>query len=155
MFVINELLEDIYEAGSLVNRIAPKAESVPVSSLDASAASSASPHIPQADSLAASHGNEESTASEDNEEEIARKQQQLILENRTYLGEMKRDNELDSLKRLVIERVREIMAECVGYKDSYEQFSYLWTVIVIFIMMACLNSHSFSSSTTRKIAKST
>jgi dynein heavy chain len=130
MFVINELLEDIYEAGSLVNRIAPKTDSAPVSSLEASTASSASPQIPASDALAASHGNEEPAASEENEEEIARKQQQLILENRTYLGEMKRDNELDSLKRLVIERVREIMAECVSYKDSYEQFSYLWTVSI-------------------------
>jgi dynein heavy chain len=107
MFVINELLEDIFESSSLMPRISPKPE----------------PVIPQKGSSV-----EEEDETERDEEDIERKHQTAILENQTYIGEMRTDEILDNLRTTVVDRTRVIMEEAVAYKDKFEQYSYLWTV---------------------------
>ncbi|KAI9189963.1 hypothetical protein H9P43_001396 [Blastocladiella emersonii ATCC 22665] len=44
-----------------------------------------------------------------------------------YLSEMTANDELSDMKDDVSFRVRKIMEECIAYRESYDQFSYLWT----------------------------
>ncbi|KAJ3364693.1 hypothetical protein GGF32_001332 [Allomyces javanicus] len=44
-----------------------------------------------------------------------------------YLDEMIANDALSDMKDEVAFRVRKIMEECIAYRESYDQFSYLWT----------------------------
>ncbi|KAJ3220317.1 hypothetical protein HK099_004389 [Clydaea vesicula] len=117
MFVMNELLEDIYASSSLMGRISKRViantESPPTSA-----------PLPTSDEHDHMHDEE---VEDEAEEDIIQRQQRQILENQTYLGEMRRDKTLDMLRLSIIDRTTEVMDDCMAYKDGYEQFSYLWT----------------------------
>lgn len=142
MFVMNELLEDIYEASSLMPRVAPRAEPVPspdtrVSSVNPAEnhakddpASNVAPHTGEDGFHMA--GDDDEQLDTEHEEDLLRKRQKQILENQTYLGEMRKDSGLDELRMKVIDRTRIVMDDCLAYKDRYEQYSYLWTVLYRF-----------------------
>lgn len=115
MYVVNELLEDIFESSSLMPRIAPQPDPV-MPTLGGKDASG----------LANSNGGDDDEE-EELEEDIIRKHQKAVLENQSYLGEMRKDNLLDGLRMDIIDRTRVIMEECVAYKENFEQYSYLWT----------------------------
>jgi dynein heavy chain len=106
MFVINELLEDIFESSSLMPRIATKPE----------------PEMPTENKNV-----DDEDEVERDEEDILRKHQKAVLENESYIGEMRTDGLLEELRMSVVDRTRVIMEEAIIYKDKFEQYSYLWT----------------------------
>jgi dynein heavy chain len=68
----------------------------------------------------------------------------------TYLTEMAENDELVGLKEDVVFRVRKSMEECVSYRESYDQFSYLWTENRNEYMERFLNEHSGDKKDERK-----
>src|SRR5690348_14748522 len=68
-------------------------------------------------------------------------------ESDNYLTELKHEEELEELKDKVIERVHAVMEECEKYKESYEQFSYLWTESRQDFMTKFLSSDSDDADT--------
>ncbi|KAI9209879.1 dynein heavy chain and region D6 of dynein motor-domain-containing protein, partial [Polychytrium aggregatum] len=113
MWIIEDLLEDIYSVASLMPRVAPPSEE------DIEAV------MPQRSSVATARGDD----GDDGYDEAAHlgRMEQIRVENRTYLGEMRRDDDLLTLREDIINRVQVITEDCQNYRDSYEQFSYLWT----------------------------
>ncbi|KAJ3096963.1 hypothetical protein HDU97_005410 [Phlyctochytrium planicorne] len=117
MWIVSELLDDIYDIASLTPRISKRADA------DLSALKP---------KTRTAHNGDESSHSGDeldntSAEEQTRRLKQLEIENETYLGEMKRDDRLDSLKVEILDGIKVILDDCLAYKEGYEQFSYLWT----------------------------
>ncbi|KAJ3051836.1 hypothetical protein HK097_007152 [Rhizophlyctis rosea] len=128
--IINDLLDDIFDVSSLMGRIAP----VPEPTVDPTLNKPAAPGGDAAAAEANAGGNgggedgsERDVSVEQAEEERERRLRQMETENETYLGEMKRNEELGRLRNLVVDRVREVMEECLAYREGYDQFTYLWT----------------------------
>ncbi|TPX33478.1 hypothetical protein SmJEL517_g03633 [Synchytrium microbalum] len=98
---IKTLLDDIYETASLVGRIARPAA------------------IPQPEPVPASEEGGDASGTGLHGEDA--------MENETYLGEMLHDERLSKIKVEILGRVQRITEECIGYSDSYDQYTYLWT----------------------------
>ncbi|KNC98871.1 dynein beta chain, flagellar outer arm [Spizellomyces punctatus DAOM BR117] len=145
-YIINDLLEDIYDCASLMGRVAPAKDVEPV----AGPGEGHLPTVPATPDAAngaalgngtneasegAGHGvsdsdvhSDEDYASDSDQDDFrARQLAQMNMENETYLGEMRRDQTLIRLRTLILEHVREIMEQSVVYKDGYDQFTWLWT----------------------------
>ncbi|TPX70381.1 hypothetical protein SpCBS45565_g01824 [Spizellomyces sp. 'palustris'] len=145
-YIINDLLEDIYDCASLMGRVAPAKDVEPV----AGPGEGHLPTVPATPDAAngaalgngtnevsegAGHGvsdsdvhSDEDYASDSEQDDFrARQLAQMNMENETYLGEMRRDQTLIRLRTLILEHVREIMEQSVVYKDGYDQFTWLWT----------------------------
>jgi dynein heavy chain len=84
---MEDLIQDIYEISSRMQRISPR--------------NSAMPAI-----------KEESSSCGDDE---------------TYIEEMMKDESLDVLRQIIVQRIRSIVDCCSQHRDTYEQYSYLWT----------------------------
>ncbi|KAJ3158178.1 hypothetical protein HDU86_003133 [Geranomyces michiganensis] len=141
-YIINDVLEDIYDAASLMGRVAPAKEpdateiagtAVPAV-LDSGAPQSTADGQPLAeggnarDSESDLHTEgEEDVSDAEGEDFKARQIAQANMENETYLGEMRRDQTLTRLRNSILEHARRIMEEAVIYKDGYDQFTWLWT----------------------------
>ncbi|KAI8853660.1 dynein heavy chain and region D6 of dynein motor-domain-containing protein [Chytridium lagenaria] len=117
MWIVSELLDDIYDIASLVPRIS-KRNQIDIESLKAK-------ELAQAQNDDSVHSGEDLDTT--SAEEQMRRLRQLEIENETYLGEMKRDDKLDSLKVEILDGIKVILDDCLAYKEGYEQFSYLWT----------------------------
>ncbi|KAJ3090810.1 hypothetical protein HK102_002597 [Quaeritorhiza haematococci] len=151
MVIVNDVLEEIYNVASLMDRIAhPKAtatvpdmpQSLSVAANDGgtlapSTADGSHPseedrsHTPSG--LHGLSGLDDSMAVDSSmspEDRLSRQQRayaEMQKQNQTYLGETKQNKELERLRMEIFERVRMIMDQCLGYKEGYDQFSYLWT----------------------------
>ncbi|KAJ3191413.1 hypothetical protein HK101_007802 [Irineochytrium annulatum] len=117
MWIASDLLEDIYTVASLMPRIA-RVESIPAPKPIGSSANGAG-----SDDATHSGDELEHTSAEENSKRL----RQMEIENETYLGEMKQDETLDTLRVEILDRIKVILEDCTGFKDGYEQFSYLWT----------------------------
>ena len=115
MYVIDGFLEDIYECASLMPRILEKEE---VHETEVIAETDHEETDP----------NEENEISPEAEQDLLRQKQLALMENKTYLGELRKDKELQSLKTKILDRVKDVMEGCLNYRDSYDQYTYLWTV---------------------------
>ncbi|RKO94585.1 dynein heavy chain and region D6 of dynein motor-domain-containing protein [Blyttiomyces helicus] len=123
-YIINDLLEDIYEVAALMGRIAPPKDDGKAAFTSAAqgwdGTASGHPTDPN-------EGMDDDGTDADQDEERARELEKIDMENLTYLGDMRRDETLGRLRREILDRVQDIMGECLNYKDSYDQFTYLWT----------------------------
>ncbi|KAI8587105.1 dynein heavy chain and region D6 of dynein motor-domain-containing protein [Geranomyces variabilis] len=141
-YIINDVLEDIYDAASLMGRVAPAKEADPAetaaatlpAALDSGAPPSTADGQPLAeggnvrDSESDLHTEGDEDASDAEGEDFkARQLAQANMENETYLGEMRRDQTLTRLRSSILEHARRIMEEALVYKDGYDQFTWLWT----------------------------
>lgn len=115
MYVIDGFLEDIYECASLMPRILEKEE---VHETEVIAEIDHEETDP----------NEENEISPEAEQDLLRQKQLAVMENKTYLGELRKDKELQSLKTKILDRVKDVMEGCLNYRDTYDQYTYLWTV---------------------------
>jgi hypothetical protein len=115
MTIVEELLNNIYDISSLMPRISAVAPSTPAPVV-----------APTQQSDDASGEDLENAAGQIEAE--SRRLRQIELENETYLGEMKRDSNLDGLKVEILEKVAAIQEECISYREGYDQYIYLWTV---------------------------
>ncbi|KAI9221923.1 dynein heavy chain and region D6 of dynein motor-domain-containing protein [Blastocladiella britannica] len=88
------------------------------------------------DSAAANGNGHDSAAAAENA--VAR----ALMEQNHYLGEMTANDELSEIKDEISFRVRKIMEECGAYRESYDQFSYLWTENRNEYMERFLSDHS-------------
>ncbi|KAJ1551294.1 hypothetical protein HK096_001712 [Nowakowskiella sp. JEL0078] len=124
--IIETLLDDIYDISSLMPRIAPTSQESKSNSMSAISGHHTSPQNIDGEPLpgSAPSGDDIIVPSE---EEREYELHQIQMENQTYRGEMRRDAKLASLRNQIMESVREIIEDCVAYRDSYDQYTYLWT----------------------------
>ncbi|KAJ1549762.1 Dynein heavy chain 17, axonemal, partial [Cladochytrium tenue] len=112
--IIEDLLDSIYDISSLMPRIAPAPE-MPLPS----------PTTPGAMGDDGMLAEEEPSPAE--EEARLKRIRQMEIENETYLGEMKKNARLNSLRTEILERVHQILEECQVYRETFDQYTYLWT----------------------------
>lgn len=110
---LEELLNDFYETSDLIARIAP------ISPELAAAPVVVKPIIPAA--VAA--------GSDGAPVETHKEYHQLVSEtaNETYLALMQADSDLNNLRIRILDRAHEVMEKCTMYRETYDQYSYLWT----------------------------
>ncbi|KAI9353687.1 dynein heavy chain and region D6 of dynein motor-domain-containing protein [Obelidium mucronatum] len=110
--IMSDLLSGIYEISSLMERIAPPKEK---------------PKKPVVRKIV----DENSDGSEESGVDLAEQERQLHrqeIESQTYLGEMSRDEILETTRLEILNRVSVILEECMAYREGYEQYAYLWTI---------------------------
>ena len=100
---------------TLVQRVSPKNAAVLVE-----------PIIPSSEPIEGEPGAEPVTDSVPEKPSVL---PSLNFENESYLGELQDDETLSNLKDVILSRTKSIIEKCVTYKESYDQYAYLWTVI--------------------------
>lgn len=93
--IMDDLIEDVFEISSRMQRIAPRNNTQPKRIISDEAAESLS--------------------------------LKSLEDLETYIEEMRNDEALDSLRRTIKQRVAEIIDCCQQHKDSFEEYTYLWT----------------------------
>ncbi|OAJ37788.1 hypothetical protein BDEG_21780 [Batrachochytrium dendrobatidis JEL423] len=113
------VIDDIFDVSSLMPRVAPIAKPISHNAHKVEA-------MPVENNAPVSSSDDPS----ESQESTSEREKKLILEaaeNESYLGEMRRDETLDNLRVSILDRVKGIIENCAQYKDSYEQYTYLWT----------------------------
>ncbi|KAJ3128700.1 hypothetical protein HK098_003691 [Nowakowskiella sp. JEL0407] len=127
--IMETLLDDVDHISTLMPRVAPVASQGPESMSSRNGVSTVNPPHPQTadgDHVPGSApSGEDMDMQTDEEKEL--EMQQMILENESYRGEVRRDPELTRMRTKIMSNVQEIMDECIAYRDSYDQYTYLWT----------------------------
>ncbi|KAJ3023806.1 hypothetical protein HKX48_000940 [Thoreauomyces humboldtii] len=139
-YIINDVLEDIYDAASLMGRVATARDAAATegsvaatpATPDATSGAPGQDVLPAADAPRDSETDlhpegEEDGSDVEGEDFRARQVAQANMENETYLGEMRRDQTLSRLRASILEHVSRIMEDSLVYKDGYDQFTWLWT----------------------------
>ncbi|KAJ3312837.1 hypothetical protein HDV04_002647 [Boothiomyces sp. JEL0838] len=100
--IIEDLIDDIFNVSSLMPRVAPL-------------------EIKTKPKPAATELNEENAKAEKDDKAMD------DFANSTYLAEMRQDHMLDSLRVGIIERVATIVENCQQFRETFDQYAYLWT----------------------------
>ena len=111
--IVTEFLDDIYHMSSLMGRISVKQQTVQVN--------------PSED---ASSGDQVTTETVPNPNLAI-----VDTSTDTYLSEMLATDSLNDIRVLVLGRVHSIIEKSISYKEGYDQYSYLWTVLYLFFQL--------------------
>jgi dynein heavy chain len=120
--IIQDFIDDIYHMSALIQRISPRESAIPPSVLVPSAEESN-----PAESMPGS--TEEMSA---DAQSIKPDLPALDDADETYLGEMINNETLNKIKDTVLQRARTIVEKALAYKEGYDQYAYLWTVLQFF-----------------------
>ncbi|KAI8900476.1 dynein heavy chain and region D6 of dynein motor-domain-containing protein [Globomyces pollinis-pini] len=107
--IMEDIIEDIYNAASLMPRVAPAVIKNKVIAVAPPPEEHVGDATPEAKVL-----------------EMAEKKSDELA-NMTYLAEMRNDESLDSLRVGILGRVSSIIETCLQYKEGFDQYTYLWT----------------------------